>query len=157
DELCHALLQPEPQRRPSDRDVLRRLGIDDAVELAAPRSLFVGREEELHQLNQAFARAANGVATAVFVTGESGVGKSALVRRFLARVASGDAVVLAGRCYERESTPYKAIDEVIDALSRHLGALPPKELEPLLPDLIDLVVGVFPALRRVGAVAEAVE
>ena len=60
---------------------------------------------------------------AVIVDGESGVGKSCLVRRFTEDVVAAhpDAVVLAGRCYEREQVPYKGLDGVIDELARHLA------------------------------------
>ena len=58
----------------------------------------------------------------VYVHGPSGIGKSALVRRFLDQLsASGDVVVLRGRCYEQESVPYKALDGVIDSLSHYLA------------------------------------
>ena len=47
---------------------------------------------------------------------QSGIGKTALVRRFLDddRASATTSCVLRGRCYERESVPYKALDGVID-------------------------------------------
>ena len=48
----------------------------------------------------------NGGAAAVSVYGPSGIGKSALVRRFLSQFGTrDDVVVLSGRCYENESVP----------------------------------------------------
>ena len=93
----------------------------------------------------------------VLVRGESGVGKSALVRHFVdeLRGPGSDAVVLSGRCYERESVPYKALDGVVDALARWLARLPKVDAALLLPARAGLLAEVFPVLRRVEAVAQA--
>ena len=62
-------------------------------------------------------RALRGQQALVGVVGASGIGKSALVERFLhetTALAPG-AVLLVGKCYEHEYVPFKALDGVIDA------------------------------------------
>ena len=79
-------------------------------------------DARLAALRDAFASLGQGVPVAAFLHGRSGVGKSACVQRFLDGLAErGDVVVLAGRCYEQESVAYKALDTLIDALSRFLS------------------------------------
>ncbi|HEY6359514.1 MAG TPA: AAA family ATPase, partial [Vicinamibacterales bacterium] len=95
-------------------------------------------------------------AAAVSVSGPSGIGKSALVRYFLGQIAGADDVlVLAGRCYENESVPYKALDGVVDDLSRHLSSMPRPEVENLLPPDLPALTRVFPVLLQVHAIAAA--
>ena len=68
------------------------------------------------------------------LSGPSGVGKTALVRHFLARLHQRhEAVLLTGCCYERESIPFKAFDTLIDSLARYLRHLPQLETERLMP------------------------
>ena len=91
-----------------------------------------------------------GRAASVYLHGPSGIGKSALVRRFLDQLSvSGDVVILRGRCYEQETVPYKALDEVIDGLSGYLASLPGPEAEALLPvRFVPLVTGALPVLGQ---------
>ncbi|MBK9035612.1 MAG: AAA family ATPase [Myxococcales bacterium] len=156
DALCMALLAIDPRTRPTGREVLARLGAGDAgqVTLTSTSSAhvppFVGRRRELELLDAAFEDTTAGAPVAVLVEGESGVGKSALVRRFLDALAAteGGVTVLAGRCYERESVPYKAFDGVIDALSHFMMRLDDDAAAALLPRQAGLMAQVFPVLRQ---------
>ena len=64
-------------------------------------------------------------------------------------------LVLAGRCYERESVAYKAVDGIIDALSEWLKDLPEAEAKEILPPNVGLLERAFPVLGKVPAIAAA--
>ncbi|MCE9571637.1 MAG: AAA family ATPase, partial [Deltaproteobacteria bacterium] len=115
---------------------------------------FVGRGPELARLRGAFARARAGESVVVPVTGPSGIGKTALIRQFLGALGPGDAMVLAGRCHDRELVPYPAIESMIDALALELLARPRAEAEALIPHNVAALARLFPTLRRVPAIAE---
>jgi hypothetical protein len=159
DALCHELLQRDPQMRPEGPDILRRLGARGSVPppASAPQgdsaAAFVGREGQLRALRDAYEACRSGSTVTVRVSGGSGMGKSTVVHRFLDELSrNGDAVVLRGRAYERESVPYKAVDGVIDALSRHL--LRTADEQPrTLPEDVWALGRLFPVLRRVQGVA----
>jgi serine/threonine protein kinase len=155
-DLAIALLSPEPTRRPGHAEVVALLERRTKHTSAAPkaREQLFGRHEQLAQLQAAFARARSGLATVAMVAGRSGMGKSALVQRFLDDVARHHAaVVLAGRCYEREELPYKAFDPLLDALSTHLLQQDQLALAELLPEHIHELANLFPVLRRVPVIA----
>jgi len=166
--LAVELLRRAPEERPSGREVLARLdaALPDGpatgpapatVATAGAAPFFVGRERELARLLAGFEATHGGRAAAFVVHGGSGMGKSALVRRFVDDVRRRDpaTVTLAGRCYERESVPYKALDGAIDALSRHLASLAAERAEGLLPRDIHALSRLFPVLSRVQAVEGA--
>ena len=160
-QLCTDLLRSRSADRPDGASVLARLGGPAHAQgsTGSTRSLgaaFVGREQHLATLNEAFTASRTFQATTVLLHGSSGMGKSLLVERFTeALTRDQGAVVLSGRCYERESVPYKALDSLIDALSRHLINLPRREADALVPRDPLAIARLFPILRRVEAIAEA--
>ena len=106
-------------------------------------------------LRDAFEGVVNGHAGAISIEGPSGIGKSELVRRFLSQLGSQrGVVVLSGRCYENESVPYKALDGVVDDLSRHLASIPRDDAERLMPSDAPALTRVFPVLLQVEAAAD---
>jgi DNA-binding SARP family transcriptional activator len=81
---------------------------------------FVGRSAELETLNAAWARAARGTGTTIFLSGEGGVGKSRLVGELAASVAAEGGRALFGGTSNPEAFPYEAL---VDALHRSLPVL----------------------------------
>ena len=157
--LCMQLLERDPLRRPAGVDVIERLSnvpTDNAwhpVSSSYPASAFVGRSDERAVLEQAFEDAGAGRTMTVRVQGPSGVGKTALVRNFLDDVARGsDALILDGRCYERESVPFKAVDAIVDRLTDYWCSLGHDEAEALVPDDVGLCAQMFEVLSRVRPV-----
>jgi hypothetical protein len=156
--LCAELLRRCPEERPPGPEILRRLkGAAGPPSLGQParhRTPFVGRERHVAALADAYRASREGRTVTVYVHGRSGAGKSLLVQRFLEGLLEREeAVVLTGRCYERESVPYKALDSLVDALSRFLGRMRWEEAAALLPRDVLVLARLFPVLRRVEPVA----
>jgi eukaryotic-like serine/threonine-protein kinase len=157
--ICMGLLDRDPARRLSGADALVRLsggarGNSEPSTVNGRTRSFVGRSRQLDFLDDAFASVRHGRMAAVYVSGPSGIGKSALVQCFLDRLLQReDAAVLTGRCYENESVPYKAIDGVIDSLSHYLTSLPRSKAEALMPRDVRALSRLFPVMMRVDAVA----
>lgn len=164
------LLATRPEDRLGGEAVLRRLGVEAPSSRSNPAlsgaksvrhdtraAPFVGRAEQRSMLEDCFDVATSERrAVAVYVQGESGVGKSTLVQRFTDSLAITDphAIVLSGACYEHETVPYKAVDGLVDALSRYLSRLPAPAASALLPRHAAALAQAFPVLSRVEAFAE---
>src|SRR5207244_3468924 len=79
------------------------------------RSTFVGREQELKQLQAAFDAAVSGQGALTLVVGEPGIGKTALCEQLATYVAVRGGRTLVGHCYEEGSLslPYLAFVEAL--------------------------------------------
>jgi serine/threonine protein kinase len=165
DALCMELLQIDPAQRPKARVILERLLVDvsrvkrvsTTISIGERPDEFVGRDEELSLLHGEFEQVKAGEQRIVTLLGDSGLGKSALLRQFAQRVESQDkyTLVLQGRCYEQETVPYKALDSLMDQLSRWLKRLDAEQSEQILPEDVGLLEHTFPVLQRVPAIARA--
>ena len=104
-------------RRPGGppTDLRKRLDVDTG-------EIFVGREAELAWLQERLDAALKGAGGVVFVTGERGAGKSALVGEMLRRVRASSVPItlVAGRCLEHQG-PRDPLQPFLDALGRLFG------------------------------------
>jgi eukaryotic-like serine/threonine-protein kinase len=170
DTFCVALLRRQPRARPRGEEIVRWLDGRRLVpgrspvpspypSAAAPagETPFVGRDVEQRALREALdaARVGRRLVT-VRVHGAAGMGASALVRHFVGPLAErGEATLLRGRAYARESMPYKALDSMVDALSRYLMRRGATDPSTALPRDIAALAQLFPVLSRIERVHDA--
>lgn len=136
-DLCMALLDRDPQKRPAADRILSVLegfsleggeGSTTSQAISEERSLLpdtsttvarpelFGRQPELAELRDALEMVRENRSAIVHVRGPSGSGKSSLIEHFLDDLHDAHdihgrrAVVLRSRCYERETMPFKALD-----------------------------------------------
>jgi serine/threonine protein kinase len=155
--LSRALMRSEANLRPRAEDVLALVGSPAQFPVPPSNGMeVIGREAELNRFGHSLDRVRAGGTVVFRLRGESGVGKSALAQAFVqSAINSRNALVLEGRCFERESVPFKALDSVVDALSHFLKRLPHSEVEALLPFDPLAAARLFPVLERVRSFAHA--
>ncbi len=157
DELCVALLQRDPNKRPNGSEILKILqDKHNHIELQhfspSPQNIFVGRQNYLATLKEAFFDTQkDAMPSVVCVYGISGMGKTSLVRHFLEEIQQlcPRTLILSGRCYEQESVPYKVFDSLIDSLAQYLKHLLPSELNVLLVPEFLALTRLFPVLKSI--------
>jgi DNA-binding winged helix-turn-helix (wHTH) protein/predicted ATPase len=89
-----------------------------------PSSTLVGREAEWERLHARLARALGGERQLVFVTGEPGIGKTALVEAFLTEIVGANALRIGcGQCVEQYGAgeAYLPVLEALGRLGRAAG------------------------------------
>lgn len=160
-QLAMRLLARNPEDRPDPAEiaqhVARSLPGDENDSIRTGGDLLVGRERQLEQLDLAMRRMSDSRGPSVaFVQGRSGEGKTALVDHYLRSLMErdGDCVIISGRCYDRESVPFKALDSLVDALTNFLRRLPETDAALLVPGDIDLLADLFPVLRRIEPIGK---
>jgi hypothetical protein len=161
--LTAELLARDPRARPTAAETFTRLTTREHADRArypwgsvappppAPSIRLVGRLAELDALESTLARAREGIPALLHVKGASGIGKTALIGAFVDRLRDdGRALVFRARCYERESVPFTAFDDLVESLVRYLGQLPESERAGVLPEDFAPLERMFPVFRFVA-------
>lgn len=159
-ELSLQLLAGNPVQRPSESAILEVLSSGDhpvstTTALLSPTEHLIGREQNQQELEQAFESFQNQTGPhTLFISGRSGEGKTVLAEQFLQRFRNrSDCVLLSGRCYDRETVPFKALDRLIDALGHRLGMMPLGEVQNFITPDTKILAELFPVLNRIEAIA----
>ncbi len=131
--LCIDLLSPDVNLRPLGNEVIQRLGAEDRQSLSfAAESCCLGRENELQRITDAFEASATS-GRIVLVRGESGIGKTTLLKhwtRALARADNSTLLLYVG-CHLQDHTPLRALNLLAQQLVTHLPELPREIWEDL--------------------------
>src|SRR5690349_21347449 len=104
-----------------------------------PATAFVGREQELRQLQQFLDQATADRTQVAFISGDAGAGKSALVAEFMRRAQASDSTIMTalGECNAQTGIgdPYLPLRQVLTALTtekdQDKSATSPKNLGAL--------------------------
>ena len=163
-DLCLRLLVLRPEDRPSSAVVLATLGGSESepgrytsVPPPSRRPSLFGRTAEIAVLRSALARAEQGSPSVVLVHGLSGIGKTALVEHFIAHARAEGATVFVGKCRERESMGYKAVDGLIEDVVAFLDGAGDETAAALLPADAAALSILFPGLLAASTMNPAGE
>ena len=102
--------------------VLESTGVRGRLDASAGRpALMIGRQQELTSLGEYWQQTRLGRGQVVLISGDAGIGKSRLVRRFTESVTGADAA----RAFEWRCSPFHTstpFHPIVDSLEHHLGA-----------------------------------
>lgn len=106
--------------------------------------VFIGRETELAELTDALQRASAGRAQGVLIAGDSGVGKTRLLREFRTTAVATDATWLVGECISAAAgeLPFAPITGALRAFVADPGAL--EGIVEASPELARVLPGINP-------------
>jgi len=80
------------------------------------KSKMVGRDKELSELRQALNNAVGGQGGCLFVSGETGIGRTKLLNEFALQAQISECQVIWARCYEEQSAAFDIILQIIRQL-----------------------------------------
>jgi predicted ATPase len=105
-------IEPDPELRSLAGRILRQEPSLDwtaapvsAPDVITPTGTFVGRKREIVDLRRGLDDIHRGHGSLFLISGEAGIGKTALTEHFVAGIAERDARVLSGRCWESGGAP----------------------------------------------------
>jgi len=130
-DLVHAMLEKEPERRPTALEVEAALAQCAAGAVATVTPLVrqptstVGRDGPLAALHDAYDRVRAGTSMMIGVTGEAGIGKSSVLEEFLGQLALAPdrPIITRARCSENlaGAEAYLPVLEALDGLRTRSG------------------------------------
>lgn len=149
--LCLDMLRTDPTERPRAAEIIRRLGSDvgQPIPFAVSDSDFVGRESGWDFLCNGLRQAEAGSAVVRLIRGESGMGKTTLLNRWIKReLTSPDLLRINIRCHSQDHTPLRALNLIVQELVTNLSQHPVELWSDLARGGGEEIVYTFPQMER---------
>ncbi|MCP4535936.1 MAG: tetratricopeptide repeat protein [Chloroflexi bacterium] len=121
----------------------------------ALRTQFVNRETEIEILQMLWEQAQSTEGKLILISGESGIGKTRLVRELEVQAELGGARVVWGQCVERGESAYHPWREVLRVLVRYVEAGDEAVMRRVGPVLATLLPELWERTYMVGAAPPA--
>lgn len=140
-------------------EVFHVLGLHDSAELVTTSATFVGREAEIKKLSDLWRQAQAGQAATLTISGDTGIGKSALVQSFVETRVAPQARVIKLLCTAMASqSPLRPVANALAALTkvehaRHSLAGLLKHPTPEMTQLAAQFLGIADASHREAAIS----
>jgi len=120
--------------------------------MSRTRDPLLGRDGEIHLLQQVLLEASDGDAGFVLVTGEAGIGKTRLLEELVDIATAHGCLTLMGRAAEFDTElPFGLFTDAFDA---YLASLDTQALDRLAVDRLGALATVFPSLREIDDAVE---
>ncbi len=152
--LCIDLLSADPVLRPMGNEIIQRLGAEDSHLLSfAADAVCLGRDEVLTEITDSF-HATTETGKLVLVRGESGIGKTTLLKHWSRslRRADDSTLVLHFACHLQDHTPLRALNLLAQQLVTMMPDLPRELWEDLTASEGAEIVYGFPQMQQlIGA------
>jgi len=150
--LCMALLRRRPSERIGVTQILAQLASRRPMLDVSAAHDFNTRINLFAELKRCFDQSCAEGARVCRVSGEAGVGKTGIIREFIRRLKrEGGPHALKGRCYEWERVPHKALDGVLDNLSRVYRRNSSLRTDTIADEDLGCLGDAFPVIRRVDS------
>ena len=144
--LALKLLAKNPNERYTSAKQVRRITHSAVAPLQnQPSEMLIGREQELNRIEKLWEEVQAGTGQLVFVSGESGIGKTCLVQQAAARCAP--PVLLTGSCNELKGSP--AYHPFAELLQAYLSTVPPEFYDDEIQELLPNFVRIVPQIRHI--------
>ena len=157
------LLAKDPDHRYEDADTViqefkNATGYQQPLETLAIResylqaARFVGREEEIVQLEQFAKEAIAGHGNICLIAGESGVGKSRLLGELRIRTLIENVLVLRGQAVSEGSNPYHVWQDILRwlAILSEITQQEASVLKDIVPDIEDVLQSPIPNAQELS-------
>lgn len=152
--LCIDLLSADPQMRPMGNEIIQRLGAEDSHLLSfAADAICLGRDEVLTEITNCF-DATSQRGKLVLIRGESGIGKTTLLKHWIRSLQRVDdsTLVFHFACHLQDHTPLRALNLLAQQLVTLMPDLPRNLWEDLTTNEGAEIVYGFPQMQQlIGA------
>src|SRR6185437_3123389 len=113
----------------------------------APLTSLAGRDREIGELREAWHQAAAGQPALVMITGEAGIGKTALAEALAAEASRDGGTVLRTRCYETERSLF--LQPAVEAIAPVAARTPAGPLRQMLGEHAAAAAGLLPEVAAI--------